>query len=88
MSMVRSTEWRYLFTVGGQSGECPIRFECVEVFSPDWLIVVLAQVNRWRPVTLSADSEGCGRGPGNSFAVERVVQMFAGRYPTQLSEMS
>ena len=42
-------ERRYLFTVGGQSDECPIRFECVEVFSPDWLIGVLARVNRWRP---------------------------------------
>jgi len=46
---VGRAERRYLFTVGGQSGECPMRFECVDVSSPDWLVSVLARVNRWRP---------------------------------------
>jgi len=40
--VVGKAERRYLFGVDGQSVECPVRFECVEVFSPDWVISVLA----------------------------------------------
>ena len=39
-------------------------------------------------VTLSADLEGCGRGPESSFTVEPLVLRFAGRRRTQLSDMS
>jgi len=46
---VCKTEQRYLFTVSGQSSKCPMRFEYVDVYSPDWLVGVLARVNSWMP---------------------------------------